>query len=184
MEKLLDLEIAAGNTGAARQTIVLIAAAPGGKAPAELALGVLEERAGGSAQSAIVHYRNVLNEDPDNVAALNNLAYHLAGDKSGSEEALSLALRVKQLDPANPSIDDTIGWAYYNRGSYSLAVQHFEAAVARQPNAPREFHLAMAYLKAGNVAKARATLRDAIKMDDKAPEASAAKELIEHQTAP
>ena len=44
MEKLLDLEIASGNTSAARQTIASIAAAPGGKAPAELALGVVRHR--------------------------------------------------------------------------------------------------------------------------------------------
>jgi len=179
LEKLLDLEMAAGNQAAARQTISSIAAAPGGRAPAELALGILEEGPGGSAQAAIAHYRNVLNEDPDNVAALNNLAYHLAGDKSSAEEALSLALRVKQLDPTDPSVDDTIGWAYYNRGSYSLAVEHFEAAVARQRNAQREYHLAMAYLKAGNPSKARTTLSEALKMNDKIPEASLAMRLID-----
>jgi Flp pilus assembly protein TadD len=95
---------------------------------------------------------------------------------------LSLALRVKRLDPANPSVDDTIGWAYNNCGS--LAVEHFETAVARQPNAQREYHLAMAYLKAGDARKARARLREALKMDDNAPEASLAKQLIEPENRP
>jgi hypothetical protein len=130
----------------------------------------------------LTNISNFSSEDPDNVPTLNNLAYHLAGDKSAAEEALSLALRVKRLDPADPSVDDTIGWAYYNRGSYSLAVEYFEAAVARQPNARREYHLAMAYLKAGDARKARATLREGLKMDDNAPKASLAKKLIEPES--
>ena len=97
---------------------------------------------------------------------------------------MSLALRVKRLDPANPSVDDTIGWAYYNRGSYSLAVEHFETAVARQPNAQREYHLAMAYLKAGDSRRARVRLHEALTMDDNAPEASLAKQLIEPENRP
>jgi tetratricopeptide (TPR) repeat protein len=179
MEKLVDLDLAAGKPDAARQTLASISAAPGGKAPAEITLGVLEERPGGSADAAIAHYRKALNVDPDNITALNNLAYHLAGDKDHADEALELALHVKKLDPANPYVDDTIGWAYYNKGSYNLAVQHFEAAVNRQPNPSREYHLAMAYFKAGVTGKARATLHNAVKMDAAAPEASVAMQLID-----
>jgi Tfp pilus assembly protein PilF len=179
MEKLVDLDLATNKPDVARQTLASLAAAPGGNAPAEITLGVLEERPGGNAESAIAHYRKALNVDPDNVTALNNLAYHLAGDKNHADEALSLALRVKKLDPANAYVDDTIGWAYYNKGSYSLAVQSFEAAVARQPNPSREYHLAMAYFKAGVAGKARATLRDALKMDASVPEASIAMQLID-----
>jgi tetratricopeptide (TPR) repeat protein len=184
LERLLDLDIAARDNGAASQTIASIATAPGGSEPAELARGVMEERPGGNVDSAIAHYRSVLNIDPDNIVALNNLAYHLAGDNNHADEALSLALRVKKLEPANASVDDTIGWAYYNKGSYSLALGHFQTAVAKQPNARREYHLAMAYLKTGTADKARATLREALKMDSKAPEAPIARELIEGASKP
>jgi tetratricopeptide (TPR) repeat protein len=179
LERLLDLDMAAGDARAASEMIVSIAAAPGGSEPAELARAALEERSGGNMDSAIAHYRSVLNIDPDNIIALNNLAYHLAGDNKHSDEALSLALRLKKLEPADASVDDTIGWVYYNKGSYSLALVHFQTAVARQPNARREYHLAMAYLKTGTPEKARATLREALKMDDKAPEAPLARQLIE-----
>jgi tetratricopeptide (TPR) repeat protein len=178
IEGLADLDIAEGKTDSARKNMALIAAAPGGRATAELALGVLEERLGGNQEAAIAHYRKALAAEPDNVTALNNLAYHLAGDKNHADEALSFAQRVKKLDPDSPYVDDTIGWAYYNNGSYELAVRYLETAVARQPNPGRKYHLAMAYFKAGSAGKARVMLRDALTMDSKVPEASAAVQLI------
>jgi tetratricopeptide (TPR) repeat protein len=178
LERLVDLDLSSGKGDVARQTLALIAAAPGGKAPAEITLGVMQEGLGGNPESAIGHYRKALDVDPDNVTALNNLAYHLAGDKNHANEALSLALRVKKLDPSNAYVDDTIGWAYYSTGAYEPAVEHFEAAVARQPKASRTYHLAMAYFKVGAPTKARAMLQDALKMDRTAPEASVAIQLI------
>ena len=179
LEKLADLDVREGKLDSARQTIGLIDSSPGGHTSAELALGVLEERPGGDAQSAIAHYRKVLQESPENVVALNNLAYHLSGDPSHAEEALTLALRLKKLAPNSASVDDTLGWAYYNSGSYDLAVRYLQAAASKQNKPGREYRLAMAYFKAGSRERSHAVLRDAMKLDPVAPEASAALELID-----
>jgi tetratricopeptide (TPR) repeat protein len=179
LEKLADLDIRQGNLDSARQTIGLIASSPGGHSSAELALGVIEERRGGDPQSAIAHYRKVLQESPDNAVALNNLAYHLAGDPSHANEALDLALRLKKLAPNSASVDDTLGWAYYNNGSYDLAVHYLQAALSKQTKPSREYRLAMAFFKAGSREKSRAALRDAMKQDPAAPEAATARQLID-----
>src|SRR5215471_3140675 len=178
LEKRADLDIASGNPNAALQAIASIAAAPGGESSAELALGMIEERAGGSRESAIAHYRKALDADPDNIVALNNLAFHLAGAGNRSDEALSLALRAKKLDPNNASVNDTLGWAYYNTGAYKLAVRYLQESLIQELKAGRKYRLAMAFYKTGEQEKARASLRDALKIDPKAPEASAAVELI------
>jgi tetratricopeptide (TPR) repeat protein len=178
LERLADIEIASGNLEAAHKTIALIAASPGGNSAAELALGVLEERSGGNPESAIVHYRKVLEDSPDNVTALNNLAYHLAGEPQHAEEALKLALRLKKLAPNRASVDDTLGWAYYKSGGYELAVSYLQAAVAKQAKPGRKYRLAMAFFKSGAKDRAQSALRDAEKMDPRAPEAAAAIQLI------
>jgi tetratricopeptide (TPR) repeat protein len=178
LEKRADLDIASGNPSAALQAIASIAAAPGGESSAELALGMIEERTGGNRELAIAHYRKALQADPDNIVALNNLAFHLAAAGNRSDEALSLALRAKKIDPNNASVNDTLGWAYYNTGAYQLAVRYLQESVVQELKAGRKFRLAMAIYKSGEQEKARASLRDALKIDPKAPEATAALELI------
>jgi tetratricopeptide (TPR) repeat protein len=178
LEKRADLDIASGNPDAALQAIASIAAAPGGESSAELALGMIEERTGGNRESAIAHYRKALNADPDNIVALNNLAFHLAAAGNRSDEALTLALRARKLDPSNASVNDTLGWAYYNTGAYQLAVRYLQEAVAQEVKAGRKYRLAMALYKTGEREKARASLRDALKIDASAPEAAVASQLI------
>jgi len=178
MEKRADLDIASGNPNAALQAIASVAAAPGGEGSAELALGVLEEHPGGNSETAIAHYRKALQFDPDNLVALNNLAFHLAATAGHADEAVTLALRAKKLDPNSASVDDTLGWAYYNNGAYKLAVQYLQESVARELKPDRKYRLAMAYFKAGESDKAHAALRDALKMNPSSPEAASATQLI------
>ena len=183
LERLADLDIAAGHLDLARQTIASISATPGGGSSAELALGVMEERPGGNPESAIAHYRKVLEESPDNITALNNLAYHLTADPSHADEALKLALRLKKLAPRAAAVDDTLGWAYYNTGAYKLATVYLQAALSAQNKPGRGYRLAMAYYKAGARERARATLRDAMKLDPASPDAAAAQQLINGTTS-
>jgi tetratricopeptide (TPR) repeat protein len=176
--KLADLDIADGNLDSARQRLGKVVATPAGKVSAELRLGLIEERPEGNAEAAIGHYRKVLELDPKNLTALNNLAYHLANDTQQFDEALKVAQQAKEIAPKDPTVDDTIGWAYYNKGLYDTAVKYFEASVATQPNARRQYHLAMAYFKAGSRLRALAVLTAARKMDPTLPEAEVAGQLL------
>ncbi len=176
--KLADMDVADGKLDAARQRLIPIAATKNGKVPAELALGTMEERPGGNAQAAMEHYRKVLEGDPNNLVALNNLAFHLANETKQFDEALKFAQQAKELAPKDPSVDDTIGWAYYNKGLYDNAVMHLKEAVSGQPSARRKYHLAMAYFKAGDSKRAQALLGEARTMDATLPESAIAQRLL------
>ena len=79
--------------------------------------------------------------------ALNNLAYHLANDTRQFDEALKIAQHAKELAADNAVVDDTIGWAFYQKGLYQSAVKQFEEAVATGPTARRKYHLRWRILK-------------------------------------
>jgi tetratricopeptide (TPR) repeat protein len=177
--RLTNLDIAEGKLDSARSRLASIAATPMGKAPAELVLGIIEERPGGDIQRAIAHYRKAVEADPNNVMALNNLAYHLANDTKQFDEALKIAQHAKELAADNAVVDDTISWAFYQKGLYLNAVKQFQEAVATGPTARRKYHLAMAYFKAGDREHGRLEMTEARKMDAAIPEAVSAGQLIE-----
>jgi tetratricopeptide (TPR) repeat protein len=143
---------------------------------ARLLLAQLETGDGASA-AAIEQYRKVLAQDGKNAKVLNNLAYLLA-DGNQWDEALKYAQEAKQLDPNSASADDTLGWTYFRKGLYPMAVTYLESATAKEGTALRKYHLAMAYLKAGNPKRGRQVLDEAMKMDPKLPEADMARRLF------
>ncbi len=55
---------------------------------------------------------------------------------------------------------------------------HLESATAKEGTARRKYHLAMAYLKAGDANRGRQVLQTALKMDPSLPEAQAARQLF------
>ncbi|MGB9606726.1 MAG: tetratricopeptide repeat protein, partial [Bryobacteraceae bacterium] len=155
----------------------LLAADPRNSAARSL-LASLEHHAG-NWQDAAAHYRKAIDLEPRNVLALNNLAFLLAENLNQPDEALQLAQKAKELAPESPEVDDTLGWIYYHKGLYGSAIQHLErAAAGRNATALRKYHLAMAYWKAGEQAKARAALAEARRLDANLPELKAAETLI------
>ena len=144
-------------------------------------LAGIYEREGQHSQ-AVQHYRAALAINSRNASALNNLAYHLADRERKYDEAIHYAQQAKEVAPEDSAVDDTLGWTYYQKGLYSMAVRHLEAAVAKQKTARRSYHLSVAYLKNGNLARARALFDTAIKMDPTLPEADAARQLFTEAT--
>jgi tetratricopeptide (TPR) repeat protein len=126
---------------------------------------------------AIEQYRKALALDTSNAMALNNLAYLLAETKQ-SDEALKYAQRAKQLAPDDPAIDDTLGWTYYQKGLYPMAVTYLQAAVSKQATPRRQYHLAMASLNAGDAAGGRKAFEAALKIDPNLPEAQVARQMF------
>jgi Tfp pilus assembly protein PilF len=53
-----------------------------------------------------------------------------------------------------------------------------ESATAKGDSARREYHLAMAYLKAGDAVRGRKSLQVAMKLDPKLPEAQVAEQMF------
>jgi tetratricopeptide (TPR) repeat protein len=147
---------------AARQRLQAVVAKQPRNVYALLLLAGIAAEAGDRA-GEIAAYRSVIGIDNSNAFALNNLAYALAPDNP--DEALELAKRAVELAPDNPAAQDTLGWIYYKKQMYTAAVDHLKAAVDRDPNPRREFHLAMSYVKSGHAESGRELLRNALKQD-------------------
>src|SRR5207253_7999163 len=128
-------------------------------------------------RAAIDDFKSVLDREPENVVALNNLAYLLTEYAHQPDEALKYAQQARELAPANVDTQGTLGWVFYCKGLFPAAVQQLSDAVSRDGAASgsnpaiRKYHLAMALLKAGDRERGRQTLNVALKMDPLRPEA-------------
>jgi tetratricopeptide (TPR) repeat protein len=107
----------------------------------ELVLGNLrgvarEAGAGGAPALAERALRRLLVDRPDDVDALNALAWNLADRLGRPEEATPLAERAAALRPGAAEIEDTLGWALGLSGSWADALPHLRAAHAGLPENP------------------------------------------------
>ena len=176
--RLAQMDAAEGKLDSARGILSELLKSEPRNAEALAMLAAIEHQAG-NYQAAAEGYRKVIEIQPRNIFALNNLAFLLIENLGRHDEGLQLAQRAKELAPENPAVDNTLGWAFYHKGLYGSAVQHLErAASGRNATALRKYHLAMAYWKAGEAAKARAALADARRLDPRLPELKAAEEMM------
>lgn len=82
--------------------------------------------------AATNHYEQVLARQPNNVAALNNLAWILR-DKN-SDRAMQLAKQASELAPNNAATLDTYGWILHLTGKNAEAKTVIEKALALAPD--------------------------------------------------
>jgi tetratricopeptide (TPR) repeat protein len=110
----------------------------------------------------------VLDEFPENIGAMNDLGYLWADGGKNLQRALGMIQKAVEAEPENIAYLDSLGWILYRVGRYEDAVRELaKAAAGDEPDAVILDHLADAYLKAGNKAKALETWRRAIKrLDD------------------
>jgi tetratricopeptide (TPR) repeat protein len=125
-----------------------------------LHLADLHDQRGRYAEAEAV-YRRVLTIDPDNVLALNNLAWHLAQQTGKSEEALTFVNRAIDRAGTRPELLDTRATVYLTLRKTSQAVADLELANAEQPAASRYFLLAQAQKQANNTRQAAELLKKA-----------------------
>lgn len=112
-------------------------------------------------QAAIGQLETVLAKAPDNVLALNNLAWSYQQQKD--QRALATAEKAYQLAGDNPTIMDTLGWILVDRNQLDRAVPLLQKAVALAPQAGDiRFHYAAALNKKGDKALARKELEAAL----------------------
>lgn len=175
---LSRLDFAEGRFDSARERLRAVLASNSQNATARIWLADVEATHG-NPQAALKEYRQVLDLDPNHASALNNTAYLLVEVNNQTDEALKYAEKAHELEPQNPNYSDTLGWILYRRGLYSMAVKHLEAAAARKENVVWQYHLAMAYAKAGQLARARTSLEQALKTNSSVPEAKAATEAVQ-----
>ena len=104
--------------------------------------------------------------EPENAVAANNLAYLLLEHGGSPTVALSMAQTARKGRPNLPNAADTLGWAYYANGGYTVAAPLLEEAVKATPNNQAyHYHLGMTYQKLNDPARAKSELEKAIALN-------------------
>jgi uncharacterized protein (TIGR03790 family) len=137
--------------------------------------GMLEKRE--DYDGAIAEYRAIVERNPADAGALNNLAYGLAVRKGALDEALLFAERAFAVSRTG-LVADTLGWIHYLRGDHVAALPLLtQAAVAAPSSAEVQLHLAFIQAVVGQPDKARAALDAALKLDPSFAERDDVKDL-------
>jgi Flp pilus assembly protein TadD len=133
----------------------------------------------GDWQKAENLYQKALSIEPDNAFAANNLAYLMLEHGKNINVALTLAQTARRGLAGMPNSADTLGWAYYHNGSFSIAAQLLEEAVRKAPtNSTYLYHLGLIYKELNDAARARTQFEKAIRIDPKSPVAERAREAL------
>lgn len=148
--------------------------------PAHTVVGLLLEMQNKRAE-ARARYERILQIDPTASVAANNLAWMHVEDGGNLDVALKLAQTAQAKLPDQPEVNDTIGWIYYKKGLYDLAIPPLAQAAGRSPdNVSYQYHLGAAYAGKGETEKARAALTKSLAGGSLAPaDAAHARQLLE-----
>ena len=127
-------------------------------------------------------YRKSLEFQPDNPLASNNLAYVMLQQGGNVDMALSLAQTARRGLPDSPNVADTLGWAYYQKGAYSSAIEMFKEALKLNQDNPEDptfrYHLGLAYQKTDQKALARQQFERALKVNPRFGNAEDVRKLL------
>lgn len=144
--------------------------------PAAMLAIAINEQEVGRMDAAESGYEAVLAIAPDNVIALNNLAW--IRFEQGSEEAAELAEQARRLAPDSPEVIDTAGWILVQTGKVEQGLGLLRSAVDKAPGIGSiQYHYAAALAKAGDKAAARERLATLLEGDSRFPERDEAQAL-------
>lgn len=112
------------------------------------------------------HYRAVLELQPRNALALNNLSFLML--KQGKPGAVAMAEKANELLPGRPQLMDTLAQALAAEGKLPRAIDLQKAALARAPGDPNlRLTLAKMLIQNGDKAYARAELEDLTRLGER-----------------
>jgi tetratricopeptide (TPR) repeat protein len=131
-------------------------------------------------------YQTALALNSQNPVASNNLARVMLHTGESLDVALSLAQAARRGLPDAPAIVDTMGWIYYQKGVYPLAISNLQEALTLQEknkladNPDIHYHLAMAYEKSSQPEMARQQFEQVLKINPNYRDAAAVKLELTH----
>lgn len=131
----------------------------------------------GNFKLAAEAYQPIVAQQPNNVSAINNLAwaYHQLKDS----RAQATAEQALKLQPKHPGVLDTMGMILLDTNQQQKALEYLQqAAEADKANRDIRLHLAQAYLKTGQKAKAKQELDKIAVYGDQSAAAEAARKLL------
>lgn len=127
--------------------------------------------------AAVKQYELVVKNMPNNVAALNNLAW--ASHELKQPGAVGYAERAYALASDAPAVIDTLGWLLVETGNSGRGLTLLQEAVAKAPHiAEIRYHLAVGLHKAGRNAEAKAELEKVLEMEQDSAAANNAQALL------
>jgi tetratricopeptide (TPR) repeat protein len=132
---------------------------------AHMMLGMIHEKRN-EFDKAQARYETILKINPRFAPAANNLAWRMVQQGGNLDVALSYAQTAREGDPNDPHIADTLGWIYYKKNAFLLAINLLKEAVDKLPNiADVHYHYGMALAKNNNAAEAKKALQTAFKLN-------------------
>jgi len=135
------------------------------------ALALLLQIVGRPAESAEL-YQRLLTVEPNNLIAINNLAWTLCEQQGQPQRALELADRGLKMNPKYLDLLDTRGVVHYRLGNFDEAIKDLSECIELYPaDTPAavaaEFHLGRALAKSGDPGKASQQLKTALDMHNR-----------------
>jgi putative PEP-CTERM system TPR-repeat lipoprotein len=128
-------------------------------------------------KAAVEQYQAILQQNPEYVPALNNLAWLYQQEKD--PYALKYAEKAHQLAADNPAILDTLGWILVEQGNTARGLPLLQKATLLAPAAGEiRYHLALGLVKAGDKAKARKELEQLLATGKDFPQIDEARMLL------
>ena len=132
-------------------------------------LAILLQISGRTTESAQL-YERILEFEPDNVVAINNLAWIICEVQGKPQEALDLAQRGLKIAPNYCDLIDTRGVIYYRLGQLDKAVHDFNECIRLYPGITpssigTRFYLARSLAELGQRDKAIQYLKEALDLN-------------------
>ena len=126
-------------------------------------------------------YRAILDQEPANLIAANNLAIIYADHYASTEKLMEARdLLEKFRRSGHPAIIDTLGWVYHKLDRSNDSIPLLQYAINKSPNNPTfNYHLGSAYANAGNASLAKKHLKIALSHEKFTNKAHAMKILNE-----
>ncbi len=116
-------------------------------------------------EAAEADFRAILDNDPENVAALNALGYTLADRTDRYEEALDLIERAYAQEPDDAAIIDSYGWVLYRLGRLDEAEDFLRRAYDLSDDGEIASNLAVVLWERGERDEARSILEAALERE-------------------
>ncbi|MDC8756875.1 XrtA/PEP-CTERM system TPR-repeat protein PrsT [Janthinobacterium fluminis] len=128
-------------------------------------------------KAAIDEYEKLLQQDPNNIVALNDLAW--AYQQAKDKRALPTAERAYAQQAANPAVLDTLAWILLEQGGTARALPLLQKASTLAPHSPEiAYHLGAALWKSGDRKAARSQLEKLLAANKEFPSRADAQALL------
>jgi Tfp pilus assembly protein PilF len=164
-EQLARLYVSEGRLDEARRQFEDLARRDPDSVAAATMVGTILELQG-RPEDARRQYEMALAVDPEAAIAANNLAWAYAKSGENLDAALRLAQLAKAKMPDRHEVHDTLGWIYYKKGIFTLAIASLKQSVTAQPDNPVYlYHLGLAYAENGDDSEARRVLEQALRLE-------------------